>query len=136
MRSVTLLTAAVFMASLPWPARAEPPDRLPDTKELTDTGDLSAKMLAGVHRYLERKLDDSVKTRSRYWQRDATSTEAYTKSVAPNRDHLRTILGVVDPRVPPQLERFGDDDNPALVAETEAYQVYQVRWRVLDGVTA
>ncbi len=44
-------------------------------------------------------------------------------------------IGVVDPRVPVTLERFGDDDNPALVAETTAYRIYQVRWPVLEGVS-
>ena len=44
-------------------------------------------------------------------------------------------IGVVDPRVPVAIERFGDDDPPALVAETEAYRVYQVRWPVLEGVS-
>src|SRR5437660_4643037 len=32
------------------------------------------------------------------------------------------------------MERFGDDANPALIAETSRYQVYQVRWPVLDGL--
>ena len=32
------------------------------------------------------------------------------------------------------MERFGDDDNPALVAEGDAFRVYQVRWPVLEGV--
>ena len=49
---------------------------------------------------------------------------------------LREIIGVVDARRPPGLERFGDDENPALVAETSRYRVYQVRWPVLDGLSA
>ena len=32
------------------------------------------------------------------------------------------------------LERFGAETDAALVAETAAYRVYQVRWPVLDGV--
>ena len=32
------------------------------------------------------------------------------------------------------MERFGDDRNPALVAQSAAYRVYQVRWPVLEGV--
>ena len=32
------------------------------------------------------------------------------------------------------MERFGDDLNPTLVAETEDFQIHQVRWPVLDGV--
>ncbi len=44
-------------------------------------------------------------------------------------------IGVVDPRVPVAMERFGEDDDGALVAETPAYRIYQVRWPVLDGVS-
>ena len=44
-------------------------------------------------------------------------------------------IGVVDPRVPAALERFGNDDTPALLAETSAYRVYQVRWPVLENVS-
>ena len=32
------------------------------------------------------------------------------------------------------MERFGDDDAPALVAEEDAFRAYQVRWPVLEGV--
>jgi dienelactone hydrolase len=32
------------------------------------------------------------------------------------------------------MERFGDNDCPALVAETDGYRVWQVRWPVLEGV--
>src|ERR1019366_5073642 len=45
------------------------------------------------------------------------------------------IIGVVDPRVAPDMERFGDDANPALVAETDTYAVHQVRWPVLERVS-
>src|SRR2546428_12097956 len=33
------------------------------------------------------------------------------------------------------MERWGDEDNPALVAETGAYRVYQARWPVLECVS-
>ena len=58
----------------------------------------------------------------------------YDKSVEPNRQRFTKIIGVVDPRVPVKMERFGDDDNPALVAATDSYRVYQVRWPVLENV--
>ena len=32
------------------------------------------------------------------------------------------------------MERFGDDEDSALVAETDSYRIYQVRWPVLEGV--
>src|SRR5262245_37662052 len=126
MRYVALLTLAALAAALPWvaadekPARAEAPDRLPDTKELTETGDLSAKMMEGAHRFLERKLKESVKARERFWKRDGSSAEAYAKSVEPNRERLRTTLGVVDARVPPKLECFAEDDASPRVAETDS----------------
>src|SRR5258708_9698565 len=47
------------------------------------------------------------------------------------------MIGAVDSRVSekdPRMERFGDDDSPALVAETDRYRVFQVRWPVLENV--
>ena len=88
-----------------------------------------------AHRLLDQKTAAVVAGRQTFWQRDLSSPEAYAKSVAPNRERLKKILGVVDARVPAVLERYGDDDNPSLVAETEAYRVWQVRWSVLPGVT-
>src|SRR5262249_20329530 len=63
--------------------------------------------------------------------------EAYTRSVEPNREHLRHILGVVDKRVPFQdLEYIATTGQPALVAERAGYRIYTVRWPVLDGADA
>ena len=47
---------------------------------------------------------------------------------------LKKILGVVDKRLPPKLEYVGGPDQPALVAETDKYKVYAVRWAVLPGI--
>src|SRR4051812_45673121 len=119
------------------PPHAAPADAdatLPGTAPLTEAGDLSRKMLDGLHRFAERKLDESAAGRARLWKRDTSSREAYEKSVQPNRESFRTILGVVDPRLPARMERFGDDDNPALVADEPAFRTYQVRWPVLEGV--
>jgi dienelactone hydrolase len=54
--------------------------------------------------------------------------------VEANRDRLAEIIGCVDGRQAARMERFGDDSNPALVAETDEYRVFQVRWPVLDGI--
>jgi dienelactone hydrolase len=118
-----------------FPAGADEVARLPDTGPLTWQGDLSDKMMTGLHGFVEGKIARSVELRTRYWHRDCSSRLAYEKSVQPNRDRFRKIIGIVDPRVPIRMERWGDDDNAALVAETERYQVYQVRWPVLDGVS-
>jgi dienelactone hydrolase len=113
---------------------AEPEATLPGSKPLTVEGDLSAKMLEGLHRFTERQIDGSIEVRAKYWQRDLASPEAYEKSILPNRERFRRLIGVADERSPVTMERYGDDGNPALVAETEKYRIYQVRWPVLGGV--
>ena len=52
----------------------------------------------------------------------------------PNRTRFMEKIGVVDPRLPVAMERFADNSDPELVAETATYRVYQVRWPVLEGV--
>jgi len=84
-------------------------------------------MMDGAHRFVERKIERSIQNRPQYWKRDLASLSIYDKSVEPNRQRFTKIIGVVDPRVPVKMERFGDDDNPALVAATDSYRVYQVR---------
>ncbi len=54
---------------------------------------------------------------------DTSSPEGYAASVEGNRADLARIIGVIDPRVPVVLQRFGTDDNPALAAESTT-----VRW--------
>lgn len=110
-------------------------ETLPRTKPLSwEETDLSERLMNGAHKFVERKIVDAARQRRRHWKRDASSPRAYTKSIASNRQRLRTVLGVVDARLPARMERFGDDGNPALVTHTERYRVYQVRWPVLDGV--
>ena len=115
-------------------ASADDVGALPGTKPLTIEGDLSALMHEAALREMDRKIAGSILSRPRFWHRDISSVEAYESSIAANRGHLRQILGVVDARLPAALERFGDEENPALVAETKSYRAFQVRWPVLEGV--
>lgn len=101
---------------------------------LTWEGDLSVRMMDGAHEFVDRKIAESAKTRERFWKRDLSSPSAYEKSVDVNRTRLRQILGVVDQREPARMERFGDDLDSPLIAETDHYRVYQVRWPVLEDV--
>jgi dienelactone hydrolase len=109
--------------------------QLPGTGSLVWQDDLSVRMMDGAHRFVERKIDRSIETRQRHWRRDLSSRAAYEQSVAANRARLEKIVGAADPRLAPSLERFGDDAHPALVAESGALRVWQVRWPVLEGVT-
>lgn len=134
-RHLLLVLSAFFIAvGLVWAAE-KPPQTLPGTKPLTWTDDLSVRIVDGAHRFLDRKTAESVAGREKFWKRDHSSPEAYAKSVEPNRERFKKIIGVVDSRVPVVMDRFGDEQNPALVAETDKYRVHQVRWTVLEGVT-
>ncbi|MFN0056175.1 MAG: dienelactone hydrolase family protein [Planctomycetales bacterium] len=113
---------------------AEP---LQGTKPLSIEQPLDVVMVDGIDRFCLKELAASVEKRAQRWKRDYSSREAYDKSVAPNRERLRTILGVVDPRVKGQgLELIATTAQPALVGRGEGFTVQAVRWAVLDGVTA
>jgi len=118
---------AIAAQDLVQAAPTQPVHTLPGTQPLTWDGDLAERMMDGAHKYVERIIAESVEARRKYWQRDLSSRAAYEKSVEPNRDRFLKTIGVVDSRVTAVLERFGGDDNPALVAETDTYAVHQVR---------
>lgn len=129
--AIRLIIALVTVAAT---LQAERVETLPNTAPLRWEEDLSVKLMDGAHRFVERKIDESIPARQKYWQRDLSSHKNYLESVEPNRKRFMKYIGVVDPRVPVLMERFGDEANPALVAETDRYRIYQVRWRVLEGV--
>lgn len=91
-----------------------------------------------INRYFDGYTDRIVGQRDRYWNRDFSDWSAYTESVAPNRDRLRTLLGVVDERLPASMETYGSfgtgQGSPGRLAESEAFTVHRVRWPVLDGI--
>ena len=98
--------------------------------------DLSGRLMDGAHRFVERQITEVQARSGQFWRYNRSSPAAWEASLKDNRDRLREIIGASDPRVAPALERYGDDENPALVAETRRYRVFQVRWPVLDGLTA
>jgi dienelactone hydrolase len=130
---LTACTLAVYFGASAPTAQVHP---LPGTQPLTWEGDLSERMMDGAHHFVERKIAESREARQKHWNRDFSSRQAYQRSVEPNRQRFMKSIGIVDPRVPVTLERFGDDDNPALVAENSTYRVFQVRWPVLENVSA
>lgn len=117
-------------------AAAEEVHALAGTQPLTWEGSFPDRIMDGAHRYVEQKIAESVEARQKYWHRDFSSRAAYEKSVDPNRGRFVKQIGAVDVRPSSVImERFGDDDNPSLVAETEAYSVHQVRWPVFTHRT-
>ena len=113
---------------------SEAPPVLADTSPLEWQDDIDVRLMDGAHRFVGRKIDESIEARSARWGREFTTPAAYEKSIAPNRERFRKYIGLVDDRLPARLERFGSDDSPALVAAADGYAVFQVRWDVVDGV--
>ncbi len=108
---------------------------LPGSQLLSVKGDLSVQMVEGIDKFLLREIDDSTTNRARFWQRDFSSREAYEKSVAPNRERFRKMIGAVDLRLPvAELEFIETTREPSLVAETDSYTIRAVRWPVFNGV--
>ena len=125
------LIAPCLSLLLTAPLAAQP---LAGTKPLEMQGDLAKQMVEGIDRYLTRATAASVEQRKSYWKPDYTSPAAYEKSINPNRERLRTILGVVDARVPVKLDYVSDLTHAALVGEGKNCKMYAVRWSVLPGV--
>jgi dienelactone hydrolase len=131
LQSFGLMTAAHgFSEAAPSPKAPT----LPGTQPLTWEDDLAEKMMDGAHRYVQRKISESIETRTQFWHRDFSSGAAYERSVEPNRAYFRHIIGAVDERVPTAMERFGDEQNSALVTETDHYRISQVFWPVFERV--
>lgn len=125
------------------------PDIFRGTKQLTLEGDLSVRMLDGAHKFIERKIDESVSNREKLWKRDLSSADAYDKSIDANRRRFAKIIGVVDKSVPlvsynvgfpekytaPAMEKYATGSDNVVIAETANYKLYQVRWTVFNRVT-
>ncbi len=104
--AIALLTASTLNA-----------ETLPGTKPLEPNPDFSATMVAGIHRFASRLIEQSTAARK------------------PEREKLKAILGVVDSRLPiSALEFVADTSTPALLHETGHVRIYRVRWPVFDGV--
>ncbi len=108
---------------------------LPGTAPLEAQGDLAQEMVEGIHSYLDRATTEAASGRGRFWMPDYASPEAYGRSVEPNRERLRTILGVVDERLGIRdLELVATTGRPSKIATGPGYEVHEVRWEVLAGV--
>lgn len=113
----------------------ELPSTLPGTETLPEEADMSLKMREGIDRFALTLLEKSVTERPRRWRRDFGSTHSHAQSVEPNRQRLREIVGAVDRRLPIEaLELVATTKSPALIATADTYDVYRVRWPVLEGV--
>jgi dienelactone hydrolase len=133
MRAPSLVArACVWLLPLCLPAQTP----LPGTSPLTMDGDLSAQMIAGIGRFLDRETVAAVSARASRWQPDLSGNRtAYERSVQPNREHLARMIGVIDPRVPNvEMELIASMSVPAQVAETDRFTAFAVRWPAIEGL--
>ena len=145
---ISLISLVVFCLVSRIEAFQAKPDVLPGTKLRTGNDDLSVKMLDGAHKFIERKIEESIVDRSKSWNRNFNSREEYERSVEPNRNRFIKYIGVEDKTAPfknfnlglpdknppVMMQRFAVDGDPEVIAETSKYRVYQVRWTVLSRV--
>jgi dienelactone hydrolase len=110
---------------------------LPGTKALTVDGDPAANMVDAIHAFLLRETAASVGRREQLWHRDYRSPETFERSISPNRERFRTIIGAVDARVAVTgLQLEATTATSAEIARGRNYHVYAVRWPVFDDVEA
>lgn len=108
---------------------------LPGSEVLTWDDDPTVRIISGVHRFLSRELEAAVERRPRQWARDYTSIATYNHSVATQREQFARIIGVRDSRVSySELELVATQSESGLVGKGDGYDVYAIRWPVLDGV--
>src|SRR5688500_2547334 len=105
---------------------AEP---LPGMAPLRAEGDLASQVIEGIDRFLLRETEASLEHRAALWKRDTSSPDRYAASVAPHRERLARIFGVVDPREKVEaMELVATTVQPALVGRGRGFEVYAVRW--------
>jgi len=118
--------------------------QLPGTKPLTMDGDLAAQMVAGIDKFCDRELAASIERRAAKWHRDFASPEAYVKSIEPNRERFKRIIGAQDKREPVEMTIINPTSSPPSllgkgagglgIADSKDFTVYAVRWNVFKGL--
>lgn len=120
-----------------WPACCTAAEPLPGTQPLTIEGDIAAQLVAGVDKFLLRKIDESAAARDKAWPRNFATPEERAEFLKAKRKRMALMLGVRDERVPFEApELVATAKRSALIAECAAYKVYAVRWPTVRDMFA
>jgi hypothetical protein len=134
-----LLFAPLALVVCALPAFAQPDlslDHMAGTEPLAMDEPLDVVMVRGINYFAERELADSPNRRAAKWNRDYSSAEAYQKSIEPNRQRLREIIGAVDERVTVSSSALDSMFDQSVSANDDTtMSVCRGRWDVLPGVT-
>lgn len=129
-RAVPLLASLILLAGLAAAADAAPPHSLPSTQPLDWSGDIASNLVAGVDRFLLRKLDESVAARAAHWRRDPQSADSWNASVLTNRQYLAQHLGLRDLRSTSPIQFLG----PWPITNSSSVAISHIRWSALGDV--
>jgi dienelactone hydrolase len=106
------------------------------SKALMEQGDLSALMVSGIDRFLDKQTQRVAQSRDQLWHWDFSDTASFNHSVSLKREELLHILGATDTRLEPGLESLTGAKLQPLLVETGSYTIRAVRWQVLEGMEA
>jgi cephalosporin-C deacetylase-like acetyl esterase len=130
------LSSAFFLA-VPDVQFAKCEDPLPNTQLLTETRPLDVVMVEGIDRFALRAIEEAKTDRIAKWNQDVFLTENPIQSLKQKRIEFSKIIGCIDPRVPNGgIQTIATIDQTALVSANDYFEIYQVRWSVLQGVDA
>jgi len=79
------------------------------------------------------ETDPATPQRQAFWNRELGSAAAYDKSIQPNRDRLRRMVGAIDPRSTSGLLPATETNR---LDQTDSVLFERARWPVFDGVWA
>ncbi len=106
------------------------------SQPLTETGDLSVQMVAGIDQHLAQLTTENKLTRDQVWHYDFSSVELFNNSVAPHRKWLSQRCGVVDNRITPKMEVQTNTNLDQFSIATADFTIRPVTWTVLEGLNA
>ena len=114
-------------------ARGQELKPLDGTQPFTQRGDISAQMVEGIDRWLDRATAQTADDRNGAWRRAATGKE-WESFVEAHREKLRQILGAKDARTPGTLEEIGESGDGLPDVTGNGFTVRRVRWPIFEGV--
>ena len=127
MRAVILLLLTTTLSL------AQQPRALEGTTSLEADGDFSARMVQGIGRWLETETTRVAADRDRRW-REAATGGGWPAFAAAQREKLRRVIGVVDPRTPGRIEENAEAGAPPPASTEAGYTLRRVTWPVFAGV--
>ena len=103
---------------------AESASTLPGSSPWALPSDIAAEQYAEMRSFYEDQITEAAGNRSRLWNVDASSVEAFRKSIAQNMAEFRKMIGAVDTFRPPkpQVTKIGD---------AGAYTAHLAEWPIL-----